>query len=196
MQNFTPIKSILFIAIAGVIVYFYAIPKVSIIGNNQDQQGIFSEELRNVSSVNSDLAQKLSERDAISPQDRQTLMNFLPSEIDEVKILKDLEFIISSAGIQLEEVSSEGDIKDQLEQKEGDVNPIEIIKNQFSVKFTASYNELKLVLLSLENNSYVFQVSDLVLNPTDDGLLTVSMSLDVFSRSLNENNTQITQSNQ
>lgn len=169
------------IAVAVTIVFMYIEPKISSIRNTQDLIVSYENEINNVSQVNQDLEAKIKAIDNIAPRDAQALVRFIPNDIDEISVLKDLGTILQAQSIDIYDILYNGSNAEEV--KDEDV-PDEyglVTEHYFSASFETSYQQLKSLLSQLETNDYLLQVSNLKISDSASGLVKVDISLTAFT---------------
>lgn len=181
MNRFSLVTQIGMIAIAVAIVLMYIEPKITSIRETQDLILSYDVETQNVSQVNESLKAKISAIDMITPEDLQALARFIPSEIDEISVLKDLGTIIETQAITEYDIAYKGSNAGQIEDEEMPKEYGPVTEHYFSASFEADYQQIKSVLALLATNNYLLQVSNIKLVDTAEGLVKVEMSLTAFS---------------
>ena len=81
---------IIIILLAIGIAFFFIQPRFDEISSIQDDIVLYQEQIDNVSEVNENLAALVSRLTSIPAQDRVRLNTYLPDEIDQVGIVRDL----------------------------------------------------------------------------------------------------------
>jgi hypothetical protein len=192
MNKFSFVTQIGMIAIAVAIVMMYIEPKISSIRETQDLITSYEVETQNVSQVNESLKAKISAIDTVTPEDLQALARFIPSDIDEISVLKDLGTIIEAQSVVEYDIAYKGSNAGQVEDEEMPNEYGPVTEHYFSATFEADYQQVKSVLAQLATNDYLVQVSNIKIIDTAEGLVKVEMSLTTFT--LSEAVEEITQS--
>ncbi len=169
------------IIIAVAIVIMYIEPKISTIRETQDLISSYEVETQNVSQVNESLKAKISAIDAVTPEDMQALSRFIPTDIDEIAVLKDLGTIIESQSITDYDIAYKGNNIDQASGEEAPNEYGAVNEHYFSVGFEAKYSQLKSLLSQLEMNDYLLQVTNLKVADSAEDLVKVDVSLTAFT---------------
>lgn len=170
------------IAVALTIVVMYIQPKITTIRETQDLITNYETETQNVSQVNENLKTKISEIDTIAPQDTQALSRFLPDQVDEIAVLKDLSTILKAQELTQYDIAYKGNTSNKVAE-EGVVPEYGAVSEYyFSATFDATYSQVKSLLSQLETNDYLLQVTNLKMTETTAGKLKVELSLTAFSR--------------
>ncbi len=193
MNKFSFVTQLGMIAIAVAIVLMYIEPKISSIRDTQDLITSYEIETQNVSQVNESLKAKVSAIETVTPEDMQALARFIPSDIDEIAVLKDLGTIIEAQSVTEYNIEYKGSNADQVSEDEEMPNEYGAVnEHYFSVTFDGEYQQVKSVLAQLATNDYLLQVSNIKITDTAEGLVTVDMSLTAFT--LDGSAQEITQS--
>jgi hypothetical protein len=182
MNKFSLITQVAMIVVAVTIVIMYIQPKVSSIRDIQDLTTSYQTETDNVSAVNESLKAKVTQIDAIAPQDTAALTRFIPDTLDDIAVLKDISNIVELGTVRDYDVSYKGNnaaaiIDEQFENP----NP-GLTEHYFALTFESNYSQLKSVLSLLETNNYILQVENLKVTAMEEGTIKSEMSLTAFSR--------------
>jgi hypothetical protein len=166
---------VVMIVIAGAIGYLYIYPTIQQIRQNQDTAVIFDREANRVSLVNSQLQQKIASVNSIPLQDRQKLLTYMPDTLDEVAILRTMESILLSVGIEpatLEfgSIRQENSSSDSF--TEAEVGPAsKTVSSTVSVMFEASETALFAFFEAVEKSALPFIEKEISLAPDETGRL-------------------------
>lgn len=171
------------IAVAIAIVLMYIEPKISSIRETQDLITNYEVETEKVSQVNESLKAKISTIDTISPEDLQALARFMPSDIDEISVLKDLGTIIEAQSVTEYDITYKGNNADQANNEEVPNEYGSVTEHYFSLSFEAEYQTVKSLLAQLATNDYLLQVTNIKIIDTAEGLVKAEMSLTAFTLS-------------
>jgi hypothetical protein len=183
MNKFSFVTQIGMIAISVAIVLMYIEPKITTIRETQDLISSYEVETQNVSQVNESLKAKISAIDAVTPEDLQALARFIPGEIDEISVLKDLGIIIEAQSVTDYDIAYKGNNGDQVKDEEVPNEYGPVTEHYFLVNFEADYQQVKAVLAQMATNDYLLQVSNIKIVDTAEGLVKVEMSLTAFTLS-------------
>ncbi len=169
-------------AVAIGIVVTYIQPKFGEIKQRQDEIAQTQEELERVTAVNNQLKNLYDRVNGISQQDKAALLIYLPDQIDEVQILKDLTAMARDAGVDLRDVRYQGD---------GAANGVAEdyrSPHSFALSFESSYEDMKKILSNLERNNYPLVIEQMSVRPTEGGFLSVDIGLMTYSLNETEGN--------
>lgn len=183
-MNRTSLLSQIFMVIIAIIVgVMYISPAIAKIKTTQDSTDLYIQELAKVSAVNTELASRVAKVDSVPLEAKQALLRYVPDTIDEIVVMKDIQAILAASNI----VASGLAYNNVAEASpNGDEMAIELpyTPYAFTVAFDTTYEQLKEFFSLIETNDYLFEISSLDLSPSDSGLLSVQMTLKVFSRKL------------
>lgn len=159
-MGYKAFTQLLLVLIAFVIIFTYIKPTFAEIRQTQNEMIEYSEAVENAAQFNQLLRDLIAKERSFSQQDRTDLDKFLPTYIDEIKVMSDLENIADQSGIEFgsvesSEVSTSENImiEGNLEQKRPTVT-----YQDFQFSMIASYSDMKNFLRRLESNAYVFEI--------------------------------------
>ncbi len=177
------LAQIVIAALAVGIVIAYIQPTIMKIGERQDEIAQTKEELEKVTAVNNRLAELVASVNAIPQVDKDSLLEYIPEELDEVKVLKDLTSISAIVGVSINDVGYEGETNDfvGIDNDPSFVNPT---VHTFVLSVNGSYQKIKQLLLLLEQNKYPLEIASLSIMPQKDGFLQASFSIVTYSHKL------------
>ncbi|USN92340.1 MAG: hypothetical protein H6782_00800 [Candidatus Nomurabacteria bacterium] len=141
----------------------------------QDRIEVYKTEHDKVASVNEKLASMVRKTDGVSGDSENRLATYLPDEIDDIVIQRDLMLIIEEAGIKATNVSYEGPGS-----KGGDTGGLSN-SYSFSVSLEGSYEQIKHFFDVLERNNYPLEVSELSVSESEEGFLSAEVKLKTYS---------------
>lgn len=186
MENLSLLKTLIFIGVAGVVTYFFTMPQLAEMRSNQEQTTLFQNEIERVSNVNSILSQLQSNISSLPISDRQKLDRFLPTSVDQLLILKEIEALLVESEIEPISLAS-----DQFQSPQAGNRRVETAAdaNEFvttttiSTTFVATYEAIQTFLSLTEQHPYVLQFKTLAMLPVEDdpSLVTVEAQIHVFS---------------
>lgn len=174
-MRYSLLTQVVFITISLVIMFTFIKPMFSEIKNLQDQEFIYSDAVAKAAQFNSRLQELIELRDSISRSDLAVLENFLPLEIDSLKVMNDIESVFRLKNIPItaltatdivepaSDVSFETDVVLESAQAGSKYQ-------DFEVAFNSSYEEMKELLSLLEMNAALLEVVELTFeaqNPSD-----------------------------
>lgn len=167
-MRYTLITQAALVIVSIVIIFTFIKPMAVGIKATQDELFQYSDALAKASKFNTRLSELIAQRDSFSKQDVATLENFVPSSIDTLKIMKDLEAIFASRNVPitslaakeiiapLNNISLEGDAAASTKKAQKTTN-----YQDFDLAFRGNYTNLKDILLSLESSASLLEVTEL-----------------------------------
>ncbi len=170
-------------AIAIGIVITYIQPTLGEISERQDEIVKTVEEKNNITTVNNKLASLYSQVSAISPSDKVSLYTYLPDQVDEVKVLKDLTSIAKDANLVVNSLTYTGNQENVSSSRNnstvGSLDKPNV--SSFEISFLSSYEQIKDFLLRLEQNNYPLDISTLNISATEGGFLETNATIITYS---------------
>ncbi|MES2966624.1 MAG: hypothetical protein V4668_02460 [Patescibacteria group bacterium] len=182
MNKFSFLTQIGMVAIAVTIVLMYIQPKISSIREIQDLTANYEVETQNVSQVNENLKSKIAAIESINPQDAQALARFMPDQVDDIAVLKDLSLILESQSVQGYDIAYKGNTANVQATEETLNEYNSAVEYFFEVTFESTYDQLKNILALVETNDYMLQVSNLKVSEGTEDNLAVELSLTSYAR--------------
>jgi len=168
MQNLSLFRSFFLLITAGIVAYFFIYPQVTQIKNNQDQKEVFDSEFSRVSTVNQILTQYQSTIAAIPITDRQRLFRFLPTEVDDLHLLGDVESMLDLYGISPISLTLMADVRNnRVSQAPQTEAGTVVAARSVNVVFQSSYENIKELLLFSEMHPYILDFRDILFTPVD-----------------------------
>ncbi len=193
----------LVLIIVSVGIFFtYLQPNFSSIRTDQDVIAQYQQERSKVQMVNARLNELATAADQLSIDERNRMYTYLPNEVDEVAVQRDILLIAESMGIDLTTLSYAGRAAAApVVDESGAAQPIRssLIPHQFNVAFSVTYDQFKEFLSLLEQNNYPLHISDLTVSAsaaesadsgdssTTDGTLGIAMTITTYAIEMQEN---------
>ena len=173
-MRYTLITQIALISVSLVIIFSFVKPMFAEIKTTQDELFLYKDAVDKASQYNTELQSLISIRDSFSQQDKQALEVFIPTQIDALKVMRDIESIFALSKKPLLSLtpnepvlpkSSEEELVDvDVEQVElpEQAGPIDTTMYQdFDITFEGTYVELKDILKMIEANETLLEVMEL-----------------------------------
>lgn len=186
MKSLGLFSQILTIALSVIIAVFYVQPTVLEIGQVQTETETYIEEREKVSSLNDKLQANLALVQAVSPEDNRKLAIYMPSSVDDISVMRDIEFMVNEAGLLFSDLSYDGeedavsayDVSDVPGPALGDLAPS---LHMFALTVSGEYDQIKDLLVLLETNEYPLEVHSFDLSQDELGSMGASMVLVTYS---------------
>ncbi len=162
-MRFTLLTQITLLTLSVAIIFFFIKPALAEIKIIQDDLLVYSDAVAKAEEYNNRLQELISDRDSFSSNDLAKLEQFIPSSIDAVAIMHEIESIFASRNIKLDSLSTQAETKPVVEfYTEGEVvpenQPTGVTTQDFEVKFSGDYNTLKTMLGLLEANARLLEI--------------------------------------
>lgn len=184
MQNLTFIKTTILVVIGAVVAYFFTAPLVTDIRENQERRTMFENEVSRVEAVNQILLNYQRTINSIPVQDRQKLARFLPQDIDEMILLRDIEMLLSQLNITPSDLSIGGASQQNQNQTSfefGDSSVPGQLHVDVQFNFEETYEVIKNLLLYSELHPYIIQITNMEMVPDPEtDLVNANVTVRVF----------------
>lgn len=167
-MGFKLIAQLVLIVTALTIIFTFVTPSLATIKSNQDELFQYKEAVLKASQFNARLQELISIRDSFAQEDMDSLELFLPARIDKVSVMKDIESIFASNNVLITSIKSNEEVSPiqdaVLEGIEAAAAAPEISYQDMEVSFSASYQQLKEILMLIEANVTLLEVMELSFN--------------------------------
>ncbi len=118
--------------------------------------------------------------DKVSKDDERRLVTYLPVEVDDIAVQRDLSFIANKSGVILGDVSYQevaaARSSNQLTEDDSLPDP-----HMFTLLVEGKYNQIKNLFSLLEQNNYPLEVHSVDMSQTEGGFLTADIRLVTYS---------------
>ena len=171
MRSLGLVAQVLTIGLSVAIGILYIQPTFEEVSVIQDEVEVYKNQRVQVESVNADLARHVATLSSIDPTDIQRLTTYMPRFVDEIAVMRDLQFIIEEAGLVFEAVTYNG-LSTELSDTEQ--NRLDAIGHDFSVSFEGTYSQVKDFFSLLEQNEYPLEVFEVDISALEGGFLSVT----------------------
>ena len=115
-------------------------------------------------------------RDAIDPANLKALNIFLPSSVDNVGLILDLNALAAHSGISLANIDVVTNSANTA--KTGASNPVGSV--DLSLAATGSFAALQTFLKGVEHSARILDIHDLTVNGSDTGVYTYQIKLSLY----------------
>lgn len=159
------------IGLAIAIVMLFVRPTFSDIGDLQTEVQEYSLERERVTQTNQVLAARVSDLESIAINDRSRLTTYIPTLLDEVAVLRDIEVITRIAGVEYTTIEYNGELTDDSEEARLTQTADSPVAQEFAISVVGSYGRLKDFFSMLEQNEYPLQIYTLNISSLDGGFL-------------------------
>jgi len=201
MGNKLLIQVILILTSVTIIVT-YIRPAFADIALIQDDIARYNNTVSKASELNAALQDLVSTERSISPQELRSLQTYLPSQINDVLIMRDIQNIFKSINVPISTLTSVSTnaFQSTVPMVEGatgrmvpDQSTPSMIFRDFQLSFFGTYDHLKIIMQGLEINAYPLEVVEvLFVSPQDPantrsdfglppGVMKIDMTLRAFA---------------
>jgi hypothetical protein len=176
-MRFTLITQLVLITISLVIAFAFLKPSFVEIKEKQDELFLYKDTVAKAEEYNRAIQSLIERKNSFSDSDVQNLDTFIPTEIDSLKVMRDIESMFAFVKIPLLTLTP----KELVNPQSADV----IVESQivapqpvstnttyqdFEVTFIGTYEELKEVLSLSEKNETLLELVSLVFEPYNPAL--------------------------
>ena len=161
-MGYKTITQIILTVIALIIVFMYIQPKLLSIRETQDELFQYADASNKATELNAQLSQLVGIEQSFRTSDKVALNEYLPSVIDDMGVMSDIETMARQSGIRIIEMSAgelELPVDDALFQGER----IETEKTShldFGIQLNGPYESMKAFLQRLEQNKYPLEITE------------------------------------
>lgn len=177
LNSFIP--QVVMLVLAAGIIFSYVQPTFIKIGSTQDAIGKYQTERQKVSDVNQKLSDLVAQVNNIPTDDQRALMIYMPDEIDNVAVSRDLFTMAKLSEVYLASVHYDGAVLSTLiDQSESKDNPV---LHAFKINISGTYDQIKAFLSLIEQNNYPLEVHDLRIVGSETGVLDAEIKVITYS---------------
>jgi Tfp pilus assembly protein PilO len=166
------------------IVILYIQPAFVRIGTTQDAIDQYQTEIEKVSEVNNKLTELINQVNTISAADQRDLLIYMPNEVDNISVSRDIYNLASASNVTLVDVNGTEERQkttDNALESEKAVAEALPVPHSFSVSISGSYENIKSFLSKLEQSNYPLEVHDLEIAASALEELTAKMEIVTYS---------------
>ncbi|MHB8860403.1 MAG: type 4a pilus biogenesis protein PilO [Minisyncoccota bacterium] len=123
-------------------------------------------------------------RDAIDPANQKALDTFLPSSVDNVGLILDLNALASRSGLSIANVdvitnaATDANAKNAGALSANTLNPVASV--DLSLSATGTFAALQTFLVGVEKSARLLDVHDLTVKGSDTGVYTYQMTISLY----------------
>ncbi|MEX0917169.1 MAG: type 4a pilus biogenesis protein PilO [Candidatus Paceibacterota bacterium] len=181
MKNF--ILPVVFVLVSIALFVVYINPAYSEIKTLQTEREEFDEALNKSKELQAIRDQLLTRYNTFPPEDLERLQKLLPDNVDNVRLILDLDEIASSYGLRVQNVA----VREGSEQSEENTSRPTIGKNNGSVSsvlltfsVNATYSNFVAFLKDLEQSLRIVDVESLSFSSSENDLYEYTMSVRTY----------------
>lgn len=185
MRN-TAITQIALVAISIIIIVSFIRPTFANIRDTQDEIYQYADATAKANEFNTLLQQLLARERSFSNDDKHALEIFLPTEIDQLAVMHDIEAMVTRHNGQVLEIKAHEPVLPNTEVEFEDyfdeqvVTAGRFVTQDFDLRFTSDYTSFTSILRALETSAYVVEIERL-------GFGTVGGAIDQFNPVMSAN---------
>ncbi len=178
---FTQVMMIIF---AVVIIITYVKPVFAEINETQEKIALYTKERTKVLTVNSKLSQLISKMDkTVSNDDHRRLLTYLPDQIDNILVPRDLLAIVKESGMIYKNMTFEEVLKRRVPKK-GSENTLREsfpLRHDFSILLEGTYIQTKNLFNLMAQNDYPLEIQSVSMKESEGGILSVEIKFISYS---------------
>lgn len=179
MRPFGIIVQIGTIIAAILLVFLYTLPTFEEIGQVQSDSEEYRVQRSKVQSISDRLASHVRTVNGMSTSEKDRLFTYLPDELDEVHVMRDIAIIATDADLTFNDISY-NPIKNTAPQDEGETQQLSE-KHTFSLDVEGTYPQLKTFLSSLEKNEYPLEIAKIDIKSLNGIFLSAAVSIATYT---------------
>jgi len=182
MNSLGLISQTLIIGLSVAIVFLYIRPAFQEIGSVQEQIDEYGTQRQKIEQVNAELEQRVAISESINPRNLERLRTYMPKFVDDIAVMRDLEFIAEEAGVVLDTISYDGSGDSDRERGEDDgLGDLAPTPHDFSLSVTGTYSQIKTLFSLLEQNEYPLEVWSASIAPLSGGFLGADIEVVTYA---------------
>jgi len=175
------LSQISLIVVAVALTMTYIKPMFVKISAVQDKVSIYQSETEKVAAVNQTLDSLVRKVDSVSQEDQKRLLTYMPNEVDNIAVPRDIQAIAAEAGVVVQSINYEGPMS--MPNNTVGPNAVSAIESHsFVVEMESSYDQLKQVLSYLEQNQYPLEVTEMEVRKKEGGFVTATLKIVTYDR--------------
>ena len=187
------------VGVSVAILFTYIKPELEEVAGTQEQIASYIEEKDKVNDVNRDLSRFLQTIEDIPRADRERLLTYMPDQVDDIAVMRDLTFISEQAGVILIDITAGGEAlsgensggrRDSSPEETQEGIPTVAYPQIFELNVEGSYAQIKELLRLVEQNVYPLEVHSLEVFNKDGGFLTANITMQTYSHLMDEEITE------
>lgn len=169
------LTQVVLLVTSATIILTYIQPSFSAIADVQDDIARYETTVSKASELNAALGELVAAERSISASETRRLKQYLPNEIDDVLIMRDIQNIFKIVDIPITELNSASSdsfaTKARVEGRDRgavDETAPPLTFKDFQLSFFGTYDQLKSVLQGLEVNAFPLEVVELTFSSAPD----------------------------
>lgn len=174
------IAQVVLIVTSLVIIFTFINPSFETIRATQNETYQYQEAVGKASELNARLQELVMAKESFDPADLDKLERLVPTKIDKLQVMKDIESIFENRNMKIDSLSASDEISPAMGVTvEGQpvVEGISVTYQDFEITFTGTYEQLKEVLTLMEANATLLEIMELNFEVAASSDATVEGSL-------------------
>jgi hypothetical protein len=163
------------------IVVSYVHPTMQSISETQEDTITYELERQKVNAVNAQLAELMSKMDSVSAADQRKHDMYLPEQLDDVNVVRDLYLMAQEAQVWFRDASVSGEVRKRGRSSNLPDNDEYPVPFSFTLTVEGGYQQIKDLLALVEQNKYPLEIHNLSITGGDGLLLTADIELVTFT---------------
>ena len=158
------IAQVVLIVTSLVIIFTFINPSFETIRATQNETYQYQEAVGKATELNARLQELVMTKESFDPADLDKLERLVPTKIDKLQVMKDIESIFENRSIKINSLSANDEISPALGVTvEGQpvVEGVSVTYQDFEITFTGTYEQLKEVLTLMEANATLLEIMEL-----------------------------------
>ena len=152
---------LLLAALGLALIFVYIQPTLTRIAETRDSIELYKAEQQRVSDVNKRLALLVNEVNSISPSDQRALLTYMPDQVDDASVSRDIFTISQIADVEIRDIKASDTSRSKVEEGVP-------VLHTYDIKMNGPYDNVKQFLSLLEQNDYPLEVHELVASAVDN----------------------------
>jgi len=183
----SPLIQLFMVILAGAIFILYIEPTMQSFRATEDKIAVYTNELNRVKEVTNLVSSHIANIDTLPVTGRQALEVYLPTTIDEIAVMRDLQTIVEGLEMEIETLEFTGgaDMADGTEGVPASENTATkypgLQTATFALSLSTSYDGVKSLLRALEMNAYQLNITAASLTPNEAGEISVVLTIETYA---------------
>lgn len=182
MKSLGLITQVFTIGLAIAVALLYIRPTFEEINILQDDIDQYKTQREKIQTVNEKLSEHIRVKDSVSTDNYEKLQAYMPRFVDDVGVLRDVQFIVEKTSMVLVNLQYDGLIDSA---KLDNVTASDLSSPPepygFTVVAEGTYSQIKDLFSLLEQNHYPLEVHTASVSPLDGGFLSVEIELVTYA---------------
>lgn len=182
------ITQLVLITLSVLIIITYIQPTYEDMENIRAEAEAYQDALDNANSYNTKLQELYNTVNSFNASERRALNRYLPTEIDTIAVMRDIETIVKNHSIPLKTLSTSDEVVEVLNENPQTAGQGQVIEKRlpvrvqrFELSVVADYEQFVPLLQDFERNAYPLEVAALSVTPNDEGPYNLSLTLETYS---------------